>query len=64
MDKLDRGESFVNAFDPENTNYITAGAATEIADSVVRVAIAQQARMLETFLSDIDKRLKNLEKAR
>lgn len=45
-------------------NYLTERAARELADDIVRTAIRQQARDLEKHLSDIDRRLRELEKRR
>ena len=48
----------------QETRYITEGQARELADTLVRTALREQARDLEKHLMDIDKRLKELEKRR
>tara|TARA_A100001515_G_scaffold67849_1_gene54001 strand:+ start:1864 stop:2028 length:165 start_codon:yes stop_codon:yes gene_type:complete len=42
--------------------YITKGNAKELAETIVRDAIREQARELEKHLTDIDRRLKELER--
>lgn len=44
--------------------YITKSNAKELAESVVRTAMREQARALEKHLADIDRRLKELERRR
>lgn len=46
----------------QETRYITEGQARELADELVRTALREQARELEKHLTDIDKRLKALER--
>ena len=45
-------------------NYLTERAARELADGIIRKAIQEQARELEKHLSDINRRLVELEKNR
>jgi len=42
--------------------YITAGDARELIDTMLRQALSEQSRNLESHLNDIHKRLINLEK--
>jgi len=44
--------------------YVTEGQARELADTLVRTALREQARDLEKHLQDIDRRLKLLEQRR
>ena len=44
--------------------YITKGNAKELAETIVRDAIREQARELEKHLADIDRRLRALESNR
>ena len=44
--------------------YITKRNAKELAESIVRTAIQEQARELEKHLTDIDRRLRELERRR
>jgi DNA topoisomerase VI subunit B len=44
--------------------YLTKNNAKELVESIVRTAIQEQARELEKHLSDIDRRLRELEKNR
>ena len=44
--------------------YVTEGQARELADTLVRTALREQARDLEKHLQDIDRRLRELEKRR
>jgi hypothetical protein len=48
--------------DRQQPRYLTEGAVREIVETTLRTAIGQQARQLEKHLSDINKRLKKLEK--
>ena len=47
-----------------HTKYLTEGAVREIVEAILRTALHDQARELETHLRDIDRRLKDLEKRR
>jgi len=44
--------------------YITKSNAKELVESIVRMAVQEQARELEKHLTDIDRRLKELESRR
>ena len=48
----------------QESKYLTEGATREIVRVVLREAIQEQARELEKHLTDIDKRLRELEKRR
>jgi hypothetical protein len=48
----------------KKTDFITKIETTELIDATIREAVGQQARDLEKHLTDIDKRLRQLEKRR
>ena len=48
----------------KQTKYITEGAIKELIETILRSALHDQARQLETHLRDIDRRLKDLESGR
>ncbi len=48
----------------QGPRYLTEGDTRELVEEIVRSAIRQQARDLEKHLTDIDKRLRQLEKRR
>ena len=47
---------------PTTPRYVTEGRAQELVDEIVRKALREQARDLETHLQNIHKRLVSLEK--